>query len=45
MAEDNRFVIDACRKCPANGYHRKWPDELTMDKKKLVRQKTEKAKK
>ena len=34
MAEDNRFVIDACRKCPANGYHRKWPDELTMDKKK-----------
>ena len=30
-AEDNRIVIDACRKGPADGYHREWPDELTFD--------------
>jgi len=31
VAEYNRIVIDACKKGPADGYHREWPDELTLD--------------
>ena len=29
--EDNRVVIDACEKGPADGHFREWPEELTFD--------------
>lgn len=29
--KENRLIIDACRKGPAEGYTRKWPDDILME--------------
>ncbi len=29
--QNNRLVIDACKKSPIDGHNREWPDELTFD--------------
>jgi 4-hydroxy-3-polyprenylbenzoate decarboxylase len=29
--KENRLIVDACRKGPAEGYTRKWPDDILME--------------
>jgi 4-hydroxy-3-polyprenylbenzoate decarboxylase len=29
--KENRLIADACRKGPAEGYTRKWPDDILME--------------
>ncbi len=31
MIRNDRLVVDACKKGPADGHEREWPDELTFD--------------
>jgi len=31
MMRNDRLVVDACKKGPADGHEREWPDELTFD--------------
>ena len=31
MTRNDRLVVDACKKGPADGHEREWPDELTFD--------------